>query len=95
MAWRALATFTLLAILGAVLYLTSDPFNLICDGAGACPELDFVDTLRFSVESMVGFLRPPGNALEGGEPWLQLAQRVAGPVLLAFAALALRTRIKR
>ncbi len=99
-AWRAVVAFFVLVLVGAVLYSTSHPFNPITetnlvDGTMSRPGLGFWRTLLFSLESMVGLFRPPGDHLDWGERLLQILQRVAGPVLIAQATLAIRERVAR
>jgi hypothetical protein len=91
-AWRAFATLALTMVVGAI------AFRL----GGFSPhapdqELDFAETLLFSVRSAVSFVSPPAaeNGLTFGEDVVQLVLRFAGPILLGFGALSLRSRIQR
>jgi hypothetical protein len=54
-----------------------------------------VDTFTFTVQSMLSFFSPPDDDLSTSELWVQIALRFAGPVLLAFAGLAVRERVAR
>lgn len=89
---NAFVWFAVLVLAGAGLYyFTGTGFNPY-EGE---PSLDLFGTIQFSFESMLGLLRPPGDNLEFWERWLQVAQRIAGPVLVAQAVLAIRERVAR
>jgi hypothetical protein len=51
--------------------------------------------LRFSAQSATALLRGPDRPLTPIGEWLHMGLRLAGPVLLALAVLALRGRVKR
>jgi hypothetical protein len=86
---RAFATFAAVVLLAAWLFRWSGfkPSTV---------ELDFGESLQFSLQSAVSFFRAPtGDNLTWLEQWLQLALRFVGPVLLGLALLAIRARVKR
>jgi cytoskeletal protein CcmA (bactofilin family) len=89
---RAIGWLVSLVMIGAGLYyFTGSAFDPYANQ----PPLDLFGAVQFSFESTVGLLRPPGDNLQFWERWLQLLQRVAGPVLLAQAVLAIRERVAR
>ena len=51
--------------------------------------------LLFSVESSIGFLRPPTDELRTEGEVVQIALRLLGPLLFGLALLAVRSRVKR
>jgi uncharacterized protein YjbI with pentapeptide repeats len=52
-------------------------------------------SLIFAVESAISVLRPPDEALSAGGQVVQIALRLAGPLLFGLGLLAIRARVKR
>jgi hypothetical protein len=52
-------------------------------------------SLIFAVESAISVLRPPDEALSAGGQVVQIALRLAGPLLFGLGLLAIRGRVRR
>ncbi len=91
-AWRAVAWFVALVVIGSWLYSTTNPGF---QPYAARNPLNFAATLQFSLESMLGLLRSPGDQLGVAGRWLQIAQRIVGPIFITLAGLAIRERVAR
>ncbi|MFD1045652.1 pentapeptide repeat-containing protein [Kibdelosporangium lantanae] len=87
--WRALTVFA------ALIVLSSFAFHVW----GFMPDENFAGTwpqgVLFALESATSLLRPASRPLNGTGELLMLVLRYVGPILLALAALALRSRVKR
>lgn len=86
-AWRA---FTALAL---VVALTAAAFLAWGYRPGA--NMDFLDSVRFSLRAATSLLRGPEQKLTATGEWIELALRFTGPVLFGLAILALRGRVRR
>ena len=79
----------------AALALTLTLLAVPLDEWGFRPDRSYGRALLFAVESTISPLRAPAVHLTASGEVLQIALRLAGPLLLGLAALALRNRVKR